>query len=110
MHAQWEFDLVRQSGTVYTGKYLVLSGLRRHDDRERRIGFIVSKRLGKAVVRNRIKRWLREAYRTHRACLTEGIRLVIVARGQARQASYREIESDFLHVVHAFLGGDTCRR
>jgi len=45
-----------------------------------RLGLSVSKRLGKAVVRNRWKRILREAFRLHRERLPVGIDLVIVPR------------------------------
>lgn len=110
MQTQWEFDQVRQSGEVYSGKYLLLSGLRCQTGRDRRIGFIVRKRLGNAVVRNRIKRWLREVYRKHRARLTEGILLVIIARDKARYATYHEVEDDFLQLLQSFIGGLSCLR
>lgn len=61
-----------------------------------RVGFTVTAKLGHAVVRNRIRRRLREIYRLHEEQLAPGAELVVVARGRAVSASYRELERDFL--------------
>ncbi len=62
-----------------------------------RIGITVSAKLGKAVKRNRIRRRLREIYRLNETRFVPGTELVIVARGRAVTASYRQLESAFLH-------------
>ena len=61
-----------------------------------RIGFTVSNKLGKAVKRNRVRRRLREIYRLHEGRFVPGTELVIVARGRAVTASYRQLEAAFL--------------
>ena len=62
-----------------------------------RIGFTVSTKLGKAVKRNRVRRRLREIYRLHEGELARGADLVVVARGRAVDAGYRQLEGAFLH-------------
>lgn len=64
-----------------------------------RLGITVGTKLGKAVVRNRIRRRLREIYRTNEHRLARGYDIVIVARGRSRDSEYREIEADFIRLA-----------
>jgi ribonuclease P protein component len=50
-----------------------------------RLGVTVSSRVGNAVVRNQVKRWVREAFRAAAACLPP-VDLVVIARSQAPAA------------------------
>ena len=61
-----------------------------------RVGFTVTVKLGHAVVRNRIRRRLREIYRLHESEIKRGTELVIVARSRSVDAAYKELERDFL--------------
>ncbi|MGH2448118.1 MAG: ribonuclease P protein component [Chloroflexota bacterium] len=56
-----------------------------------RIGFTVSKKVGKAVTRNLVKRRLSEAIRPHLGDLRPGCDLVIIARPSAAGASYQDL-------------------
>lgn len=57
-----------------------------------RSGFAVSKRIGKAVVRNRVKRRMREAVRLHQDLIAPGWDLVWIARRPVALAAYADIE------------------
>ena len=61
-----------------------------------RVGFTVSKKMGKAVVRNRVRRRLREIMRLNGERLEQGYDLILVARGRAVEAEYRRLEADVL--------------
>ncbi len=61
-----------------------------------RIGFTVSNKVGNAVVRNRIRRRLREIYRLHEAEFQTGYDIVIVARMRAASADYHRLEREML--------------
>ena len=63
---------------------------------QNRVGYTVSVKLGHAVVRNRIRRRLREIYRLHAAELCTGFDIVIVARSRCIDAEYRKMEEAFL--------------
>ena len=60
-----------------------------------RCGITVTRKVGKAVVRNRIKRLVREVFRQQRARLPEGLDMVWVAKHQAANASYADVVTDF---------------
>ena len=61
-----------------------------------RVGITVSKKLGKAVVRNRVRRRLREAYRLQEAQFAPGWDIVVVARSRC-------IKGDFPAICEAYL-------
>ena len=61
-----------------------------------RLGVITSRRIGGAVVRNRARRLLREAFRSHRARLQPGCDLVIIARKSIQDLGFDGVEFDFL--------------
>ena len=63
---------------------------------ENRVGLTVSVKLGCAVRRNRIRRRLREIYRLNEERFLPGFDLVVVARGRAAHAGYRELEREYL--------------
>jgi len=68
------------------------AGPRRTEPTE--VGFVVSRAVGNAVVRNRVKRRLRELSRQRLAAL-EGRRLVVRANPTAAEASYAQLRDDF---------------
>lgn len=73
-----------------------------------RLGMAVSKRIGKAVVRNRIKRYIREVFRRHKVWLHSPCDLVFVARRQAAQASVPEFTRQFLTLLRGYHGSQNC--
>lgn len=64
-----------------------------------RLGFTVSVKLGNAVTRNRIRRRLREAYRTNEMRFRPGYDLVVVGRVRAGRAKYRDMERQLLQTA-----------
>lgn len=60
------------------------------------LGFTVSTKVGKAVIRNAVRRKLREIYRLNEHKLVKGLDIVIVARVKSRYVDYWQLEKDFL--------------
>lgn len=73
--------------------------VRRTGGRPTRLGLTVSTKVGKAVVRNRVRRRLREIYRLHSPAVARGWDIVIVARVRAAGAPYAVLERDFLKLA-----------
>ena len=59
----------------------------------------VGTKLGKAVVRNKVRRRLREAYRIHESKVRTGFDLVVVARVKAVHVPYHELERSLLRMA-----------
>jgi ribonuclease P protein component len=55
-----------------------------------RLGLVVSRRVGGAVVRNRVKRVVREWFRRNRAAFPGDLELVVIARSEAAKLSTGE--------------------
>jgi ribonuclease P protein component len=94
-----EFGRVKSEGIAHRGKTLVLGVLVQQDEKSFRVGFVTSKRIGGAVVRNRVRRRLRDVVRTQQGRLREGVWFVVVARPAAARASYRALKDEWLHLA-----------
>ena len=64
-----------------------------------RLGITVSTKLGHAVVRNRVRRRLRELYRLHRQEMLPGYDLIVVARVRAVDMPYAKLEKQYLRCL-----------
>ena len=100
-----DFDAVFQEGQVLANQLLVLRSVP-NELPHNRYGFVTSKRLGKAVVRNRVRRRLWEAVRSLAA--RPGWDVVVSARARAADADFHQLKKAVvsLFVRAGILGGD----
>ena len=77
----------------------MLGTLETGDDAPFRAGFVTSKRVGGAVVRNRVRRRLREIVRKYQHALRSGIWVVLIARPAAARASSIALEDEWLRLA-----------
>jgi ribonuclease P protein component len=94
-----EFARVKSEGTAHRGRTLVLGVLAREEEKLFRVGFVTSKRIGGAVVRNRVRRRLRDIVRTQQGRLRGGFWLVVIARPAAARASYGTLKDEWLRLA-----------
>lgn len=93
-----EFRLVYRRGKSFSTDLLVLYIFKNYrnsvDGKDiNRVGISVSKKVGKSVVRSRVKRLISESYRLNSEKLNKKFDLVFVARTAAKDKSYWEIEA-----------------
>ena len=99
-----EFSRVRAEGKAHRGALLMLGVLAAEDEERFRAGFVTSRRVGGAVVRNRVRRRLREIVRRQQHAMRGGFWIVLVARPAAANATYRALEDEWLRLAkRAFI-------
>jgi ribonuclease P protein component len=94
-----EYDRVKRDGITQRGKLLIVNAMPVTNSGPCRAGFVTSGRLGGAVVRNRVRRRLREIVRRHQHDLRQGVWFVIIARHEAATASYGALEDEWLRLA-----------
>lgn len=93
-----DYQRVRHEGRAYTHSWLILSTAA-NSSAHNRYGFITAKRLGSAVIRNRIRRQLREAVRHLHPRLKPGYDVVIIARHAILGQPYAAIQRILMKVL-----------
>ncbi|MBO5892285.1 MAG: ribonuclease P protein component [Oscillospiraceae bacterium] len=73
--------------------------VRKNRSQTNRVGITVSKKLGKAHVRNHIRRRLREVYRLHEETFLPGWDIVVVARTKACHVSFADLTAAYLSLA-----------
>ncbi len=92
------FVQVRKAGRCRRSPELVMCCLV-NDMPYCRFGFVVSKRVGNAVTRNRVKRRLRAIFMHHRAHIQSGFDIVVICRPPAAGLAFRSLEAVCLHLI-----------
>lgn len=97
-----EFQIIYKSGKKSFGTYSLIF-FKKNNEENNRLGFVVSKKTGKAVCRNRLKRLFREYYRLNEHRIKKGYDLIFVAKRTAgekfKTLSYKEMEKDLDYVL-----------
>ena len=94
-----EFERVRKEGRVTRGEFLSLGVALRATSEKMRAGFITSRKVGVAVVRNRVRRRLREIVRRYQHEIVDGAWIVTIASPRAARASYAALTDEWLRLA-----------
>jgi ribonuclease P protein component len=104
-----DFERLRREGRVYRHPYLILS-LAPNGLQHNRYGFVTGKKLGKAVMRNQVRRRLREIVRGFHPELAQGYDIVVIARPEAVRQSFAVLQQAIRHTLErAAVAGETSR-
>lgn len=104
-----EYLAVQRGGRRVTTEHFIVHA-RPNGGRPVRLGVTVSRKVGKAVVRNRVKRLCREAFRRNVAQLPHGLDVVLVARHGRPADGYEQVVREMIDGVARLKAGGGARR
>ena len=95
----YEFKNVLSKGKFYKGKYVTVY-ITNNKKNENVIGIAISKKLAKAVKRNRLKRLIRESYRLQKDNLKKGYNIVFIWNKDAniQDNTYKNVSKDIINI------------
>ena len=96
-----DFRRARYEGRKLTGRLMLLNVLRAEDMAGRRLGVVTSRQIGGAVVRNRARRIVREAWRLIQERLVAPCDVVVVVRRGMVGCSMQEAQDELLRLLKA---------
>jgi len=93
-----EFERVYRQGTAFRGRLFSVHAFP-NELGTPRLGLSVSRRVGNAVTRNAVRRKLREVFHSTIGRVPEGLDLVVSARPPAAEATFEELNQEFLRAL-----------
>lgn len=94
-----DFGKVYRHGKSSANRQFVLYVLRQPAIERFKLGISVSKKVGKAVERNRIRRLVKEIVRHHADRIAEHHELILIVRRPAAEMDYHQMEKSIIHVM-----------
>jgi ribonuclease P protein component len=97
---QSDFARIYKNGSRYRGRYFNLVYLT-NDLNHSRIASVASKKVGNAVKRNKVKRWMRALFRRNKGLLNASLDLIMIAKPGMPDSNWNEILDEYRNAVHS---------
>ena len=96
----YEFKILFSKGKFYHGEYIHMY-IKQSSQNFNKFGIAVSKKLGKAVKRNHIKRLIRENYKNFESSIKTGTNILVIINKNKdiKDISFKQIEENFLRTL-----------
>ncbi len=93
-----DFQIVFKEGKSFANRQFVLYYLKKQDQAHFRVGLSVGKKIGNAVERNKIKRFIRQAFLELKGDLEPHYDYVIIARMPSKDLDYFQVKKSLMHL------------
>lgn len=94
-----EFQEAFKKGKSFANRQFVVYSLKKPEQEHFRIGLSVSKKIGNAVTRNQIKRYIRQAFHEMENEIQHQFDFIIIARKPVAEMNFQEIKRSLTHVL-----------
>ena len=95
-----EFNRVYKFGKNYWNRNLVIYVCKRENESDpTRIGYTITKKIGNAVMRNKIRRRMKEIIRLNFHKIESGYDIIIIPKRNIVDLSYQDLESSMIHIM-----------
>lgn len=94
-----EFQYVFRKGKSFANRQLVIYYLEVPEQEHFRVGLSVGTKIGNAVTRNRIKRYLRESFNSLKTEINPTLDIIIIARQPTKEMNYHDIRKSLIHLL-----------
>lgn len=98
-----DFQKVYKQGKSVANKQFIIYRLNNQENKHFRLGISVSKKIGNAVTRNRIKRAIRESFTRHKQDIIKDD-FIVIARNPSKDMTVEEIHKSLEHVMKIAKG------
>lgn len=105
LRKNFEFKIVYNKGRSLANKHLIMYIMKNNLDKNR-LGISVSKKIGNSVMRNRVKRVIRESYRLIEQDIKKGYDIIFIARTSITGIKFNEASGSVKHLtrLHKLIG------
>lgn len=93
-----DFLFLYKKGNRYKGKYFNLIYFSNNLSFSR-MAVVVSKKIGNAVKRNKIKRWMRSLFRRNKELLKNSLDIIFIVKKEISDASWAKLEEEYLYAI-----------
>ncbi|WP_093855136.1 ribonuclease P protein component [Tenuibacillus multivorans] len=94
-----EFQMILKNGESFANRQLVLYYMEKENQTHFRVGLSVGKKIGNAVKRNEIKRYLRHAFIELEDHIRPNVDLIVIARKPTNNMGFNELKNSLAHVL-----------
>jgi len=95
-----DFLFLYKKGKRFRGRYFTLVYLSNKLSFSR-MGVVVSKKTGNSVQRNKIKRWIRNLFRSNKEFFNNHMDIIIIVKKEIQEASWLNLQEDYINAVRS---------